>query len=373
MGEFSKIIAEYGGRENAFTGSDYTAYFQQLEKSRLEISFELEADRMHNLVFDDKEIKKEIKVVMEERRLRTDDKPESLTYEKFMATAFSKHSYKNPVIGWMKDLESITTGDIEQWYRRWYAPNNATLVVVGDVEPGEVFKLAKEYYGKVPRVEVTPRKQVAEPAQEKFRSSQISAPAKVPYIIFGYHVPVISGKQDQWEPYALGVLAGVLDGGNSSRFTRYLIRGSKVAAAVGAGYNMYSRGPGMFMFDGNPASKHTVAELEKAIHGQINKLQKEPISDAELKRVKAQVLAADIFTRDSVFYQAMRIGTLETIGQDHRLLDEYVKNIQSVTPEQVMSVANKYFRESNLTRTELKPAKFTSSRSARPGAPNVRH
>jgi zinc protease len=376
MGEFSKIIAEQGGRENAFTGKDYTAYFQQLEKSRLEISFELEADRMHNLIINDEEAKKEIRVVMEERRLRTDDKPESLTYEKFMATAFQKHAYRNPVIGWMKDLESITTKDLEQWYKRWYAPNNATLVVVGDVDPDEVFRLAKKHYGKVPRGEVVKPRVIDEPEQKKMRSSQVSAPAKVPYIIFGYHAPVIDGSKNQWEPYALSVLAGVLDGGSSSRFTRELIRGSKVAASAGAGYSMYSRGPGMFLFDGNPASKHTIAELEQAIHKQIDLVKKEPVSDVELKRVKAQVLAGDIFSRDSVFYQAMRIGTLETIGLDHRLLDDYVKNIQAVTAEQVKQVANKYFVEKNLTRTELKPTKISSSQPGRParaGGSNVRH
>src|SRR4030066_365310 len=134
-GEFSRIIAENGGRENAFTGADYTAYFQQLEKSRLAIAFELEADRMRNLVLDDQEVAKEIRVVMEERRLRTDDQPESLAYEHFMATAYTTHTYRNPIIGWMRDLEKLTIEDLRAWYRRWYVPNNATLIVVGGGEP----------------------------------------------------------------------------------------------------------------------------------------------------------------------------------------------------------------------------------------------
>lgn len=376
MGEFSKIIAEQGGRENAFTGKDYTAYFQQLEKSRLAISFELEADRMQNLIINDKEAKKEIKVVMEERRLRTDDKPESLTYEKFMNTAYQKHPYRNPIIGWMKDLKSIKTKDLEDWYKQWYAPNNATLVVVGDVDPDEVFDLAEKYYGKVPSRKISAKEKVTEPEQKKKRTSFVSAPANIPYVIFGYHVPVIDGSKNQWEPYALSVLAGVLDGGSSSRFTRELIREGKIAAAAGAGYSLYSRGPGMFLFDGNPAEGHTIAELEKAMHKQINRIKKELASKEELNRVKAQVLAGDIFSRDSVFYQAMRIGTLETIGQDHRLLDSYVKNIQSVTAEQVQMVAKKYFTENNLTRTELKPASISSTdkaRTSRSGGNNGRH
>ena len=144
-GEFSRIISENGGSENAFTGQDYTAYFQRLEKSRLPVSFELEADRMRNLHLLEEEFQKEIKVVMEERRLRTEDSPISLTHEQFMASAFLSSSSRIPTIGWMNDLENLQLTDLQAWYERWYAPNNAVLVVVGDVEPGAVLKLSYNF------------------------------------------------------------------------------------------------------------------------------------------------------------------------------------------------------------------------------------
>ncbi|KPL27373.1 MAG: peptidase M16, partial [Acidithiobacillales bacterium SM1_46] len=147
--EFSRIIAENGGRENAFTHYDYTGYYQMLEKSRLAVSFENEADRMRNLVLDPEEFGREIKVVMEERRLRTEDQPDSLLYEKFMNTAYRVHPYRNPIIGWMRDLEIMKASDLRAWYDRWYTPNNAILVVVGDVQPREVFTLAEKYYGPI--------------------------------------------------------------------------------------------------------------------------------------------------------------------------------------------------------------------------------
>src|SRR4030066_1674114 len=246
-GEFSRIIAENGGRENAFTGADYTAYFQQLEKSRLAIAFELEAARMRNLVLDDQEVVKEIRVVMEERRLRTDDQPESLAYERFMATAYSTHSYKNPIIGWMRDLEKLTTADLRAWARRWYVPNNATLGGVGDVNPREVIALARQHFGPVPARKLERTRVPAEPAQKETRRSRISAPAQGPALFMGYHAPAFSVRSDDWEPYALMVLNGVLDGGGSARFERELVRKQQIAASADVGFSPTARHPVLFL------------------------------------------------------------------------------------------------------------------------------
>ncbi|MDH5633416.1 MAG: insulinase family protein [Gammaproteobacteria bacterium] len=373
-GEFSRIIAAEGGRENAFTGNDYTAYFQTLEKSRLPVSFRLEADRMQNLVFDESEFQKEAAVVREERRLRTEDNPEALTYEQFNATAYTVHPYRHPIVGWMKDLEAHTLDDMKQWYSNWYAPNNATLVVAGDVRPAEVFSLAEQYFGKLPVRKTARRNIPAEPAQTSARHSTVKAPAKVPYYITGYHVPVLGHGKDE-DVYALSVLAGVLDGGNSARLTRELVRGSQVAASAGAGFNGMARGPGMFMLDGTPASGKTVAELESALMQQVERLKQEMVSEDELKRIKAQVLASDIFGRDSVFYQAMRIGMMETIGLDYRTMDDYLDNIKKVTPEKMREVAQKYLVVSNQTTTVLEPQPMNtkSRRKPMPGGGHGRH
>jgi zinc protease len=353
-GEFSRIIAENGGRENAFTGADYTAYFQQLERSRLPIAFELEADRMQNLLLDEKEFAKELRVVMEERRLRTDDQPEALAYERFMATAFTTHSYKNPIIGWMRDLEKLTAADLRAWYQRWYVPNNATLVVVGDVQPRAVFALARQYFGPIPKRALERTSVPVEPIQKELRRSSLKAPAQVPSLFLGFHVPAFSARYD-WEPYALMVLNGVLDGGGSARFERELVRHSRVAAGAGVGYSPTARHPVLFVVSATPSRGRSIAELEAAIRAQIARVQAEPVAAAELERVKAQVAAANVFQRDSVFYQAMQMGMLETVGLDWRMLDAYVERVRAVTADQVQAVAKKYLTESNLTVTVLEP------------------
>jgi len=353
-GEFSRIIAEHGGRENAFTSKDYTAYFQQLEKSRLPVSFELEAERMRKLRLLDEEFQKEVKVVMEERRLRTDDRPEGLLYEQFMVTAYQAHPYRNPIIGWMGDLKKLRVEDLGNWYRRWYAPNNATLVVVGDVEPRAVFDLANKYFGAIPRAEVAPSTVAAEPPQRDVRRTRVAAPAEVPSILLGFHVPRFQTGRE-WEPYALEVLAGVLDGGNSARFARELVREQQIANNANTDYSPVARHPGMFLISATPTRGHDSEELERALLAQIERLRREPVSDAELDRVKAQVVASNVFSRDSMFYQAMQIGMLETAGVGWGLMDDYVEGIRKVSARQVQEVAQRYLIEANLTVAVLDP------------------
>ena len=362
-GEFSRIIAENGGRENAFTSSDYTAYFQRLHKDRLEISLELEADRMRGMKVLDEEFAKEIKVVMEERRMRTEDKPESLTYEAFQAAAFVTSPYHWPVIGWMNDLENMNAQDIRDWYQTWYAPNNASLVVVGDVDPQHVYALAKKYFAPLEPGVITPPKPRLEVEQRGERRIRIKAPAELPYLLMGYKAPRITGAKDEWEPYALAVLSSILDGGNSARFAKNLIRGQQVAASAGAGYRPFSRMDTLFMFDGNPAQGHDIEALEAAIRKQIVDVQSELVSDDELARIKAQVIAAEIYEKDSVFYQAMQIGSLETIGLDWRLGKQYADKIKQVTAEQVREVAQKYLVEDQLTVAVLEPLPLDEQKS----------
>ena len=353
--EFSRIIADNGGEENAFTGTDYTAYFQTLAADRIEVSFRLEADRMRNLRLDPAEFAKEIEVVKEERRLRTEDQPQALLYEQFNAAAFVAHPYRNPVIGWDDDLATLTVDDLKDWYRRWYQPSNATLVVVGDVDPARVFSLARRYFGGLPGGQATPPKPQMEPAQRGERRLELKAPAEVPYLLMGYHVPSASADAADWEPYALEVLAGVLDGGESARLASQLRRGQEIAASAGAGYRAFQRAPGLFLLEGTPAPGHTVEELEQALRAQVRALGQQPVAADELERVKAQVVAAEVFQRDSVFYQAMRLGLLETIGIGWRVGEDYVRRVRAVTPEQVQQVAMRYLGDDKLTVGVLRP------------------
>lgn len=367
--EFSRIIAANGGRENAFTGDDYTAYFQSMEASRVEVAFELEADRMRNLLLPPEEFKKELQVVIEERRMRTEDDPRALASELFQAAAYTSSPYRNPVIGWMNDLEHMKVEDLRAWYQKWYAPNNATVVVVGDVDPEHVYRLAQKYFGPLKPSELGTLKPQKEPAPRGQRRIAVKAPAELPYLLMGYHTPVVKTAPESWEPYALDVLAGILDGGDSARFARELVRGKQIASGVGAGYNGYARDDQLFTFSGTPAEGHSVAELEQAIREQITRVQNELASEQELARVKAQVVAGKVYERDSGFYQAMTIGMLETVGLSWRLMDDYVDRVRAVTPEQIRAVARKYLVDDRLTVAVLDPQPL--DQAAKPRMPKA--
>ncbi len=360
-GEFSAIVAQNGGEENAFTGSDYTAYYELFAADRLRIAFELEADRMRNLALTEDAFTREREVVKEERRWRTEDEPTSLVYEHFNATAFFNSPYGNPVIGWMADIEGLTLAELNTWYRQWYAPNNAILVVVGDIEPANVIALAQRYFGGLataPTPMVKPRREVE---QRGLRRIKVRAPANVPYLLMGYKVPSLATAENDWEAYALEVLAHVLDGGNSARLARNVIRGQEIAARCGAGYRLTARLDSLFLFDGQPTAEHTIADLETALLGEIDRVRRQPVSAAELARVKAQVIAGEIFARDSVQHQAIQLGLYETIGLGWRVAESYPERIGAVTAEQVQQVARKYLIAEHLTVAELVPEPIASA------------
>ena len=371
-GEFSKIIAAVGGRENAFTGRDLTGYHEQLQKSQLPLAFRLEADRMANLEISPEEFAKEIKVVMEERRLRTDDQPQALVYEQLMATALLAHPYRVPPIGWMSDLESMTWKDARDWYDHWYAPNNAIVVVVGDVDANEVFALAEQYFGKIKPKTLPERKPQEEPAQRGTRRVTVKAPAELPLLLMGYRAPVLLDVDNDWEPYALEMLLGVLDGSDAARLTRSLVRGEKIANSVDTSYDTTQRGPGMFVVGGVPNTGRTVEELEQGLRRELAKIVSEGVSDEELKRVKAQVVAAQVFERDSMFFQAQQIGSLEAAGYPNRTIDTMIRKLQQVTAAQVQEVAKKYLVDDGLTVAVLDPQPL-SGRKAAAAPPGSHH
>jgi zinc protease len=354
-GEFSRIIAENGGNENAFTSHDYTAYFQTMDKSRLEVSFRLEADRMRNLKILKPELDKELQVVREERRMRTDDKPRSKTREYLMAMAFTNSPYQFPVIGWPADIESYTVQDLQQWYQQWYAPNNAILVVIGDVEPEQVFTLAEQYFGPLQPETIIPPKAQTEMPQAGVRRTVVKLPAKLPYLLMAYKVPALNTVEHEWEAYALEVLAGILDGGNSARLQSRLVRGNQIAVSASAGYSLFSRLPELFTLSATPTEGVSAMALEYALKDQIQQLQNKLVKPEELERIKAQVLAQAIYERDSMFYQGMILGILETVGVGWQKADQYVENINAITAEQIREVARKYLIEDQLNIATLEP------------------
>ena len=374
-GEFSKKIAAVGGRDNAFTSRDYTGYFQQLHKSKLALAMKLEADRMRNLILTEEEFAKEIKVVMEERRLRTDDQPHALVYEKMMSVAYQSHPYRRPIIGWMNDLENMTVGDAQEWYDRWYAPNNAVLVLVGDVDPKEVYSLAQKYYGEIesrPIASLAVRKPQTEVTQAGIKRLQIKAPAQMPYLVMGYHAPVLHDASADWEPYALQMLVGVLDGNGSARLNKELVRNQQIASSINADYDSTGRGPGMFFLSGTPSEGRSAAELESALRIEIERLIDAGVTEKELRRVRAQVVSSHVFQLDSMFYQAMQIGQLESVGLSYRDLDTIIKKLQAVTAKQVREVAIKYLIDDSLTVAVLDPQPL-EQRSVIPSSIRLRH
>lgn len=354
-GEFSRIFAALGASENAFTGQDYTAYYQKLAADRLEKSLEMEADRMQGVQLDNTEFLKERDVVAEERRMRTEDSPTSLLNEQFTAAAYQTSAYHHPVIGWMDDIRHYELDDAMGWYRRWYAPNNATLVVVGDVQAPEVFAQAKKYFGPLQPVAIEAPKPRREIAQRGTRSVNLTVPASEPYLLMGYAVPSLTTADEAWEAYALMMLAEVLDGGDSARLSRDVVRRDRVAVSASADYDLYARLSSLLTFEGIPSEGHSPADLQRALLDQVDRLRNEPVSAAELQRIKTGFMASKIYELDSVFYQAMRIGQLETVGLGWRTGDELVSRIQEVTPEQVRLVAQKYLVPERLTVATLTP------------------
>jgi zinc protease len=370
-GEFSKLIAAAGGRDNAFTSKDYTGYFQQLQKSQLPLALRLEADRMANLVLTPEDFAKELKVVMEERRLRTDDRAHALVYEQLMATALTAHPYRAPVVGWMNDLQNLTWRDAKDWYDRWYAPNNAILVVAGDVVPADVFALAERHFGKLKPKTLPERKPQDDPPQIGIRRVTVKAPAELPYLLMAYRAPALRDVENDTEPYALEMLAGVLDSHEAARLGAALVRQQKIANSVDAGYDGAARGPAMFLVSGVPTAGRSVAELEQALRRELDRVANEGVTEEELKRVRAQVVASRVFQRDSVFFQARQIGTLEIAGYPHRSIDTMLRKLQAVTPEQVQAVAKKYLVDDALTVAVLDPQPLAGRKPA-PSVP-IRH
>lgn len=372
VGEYSRAIALAGGRDNAFTSNDFTGYFALLQKSQLELALRLEADRMANLRLSAEEFAKEIRVVMEERRWRVDDRPRSLMYEQIMAAALTAHPYRNPIIGWMNDLENMRVEDARDFYQRWYTPNNAVLVVVGDVEPQAVFALVEKYFGSIPARALPSRKPQEEPEQRGVKRITVKAPAELPYVIMTFRVPALRDAEADWEPYALKMLAAVLSGNDAARLNRSLVREQRIAISAGASYDGIARGPEFFFLSGTPAEGRGATDMEQALRGEMARIVEEGVTEEELNRARAQAIASEVYQRDSMMFQARVIGVLEMSGFSHRTLDVQMRKLREVTPAQVREVARKYFRDDALTIAYLDPQPLTGRRPAAPPS-GLRH
>jgi zinc protease len=356
-GQASLILRDLGAEENAFTSDDYTAYYQVLARDRLSVAFELEADRMANLLLPAEQFSREIEVIKEERRLRTEDKPSAKAYERFKAMAYPASGYHTPTIGWMADLERMKVEELRHWYQAWYVPNNATLVVVGDVKPDEVKALAERFFGQIPRRDVPPSKIPMELAEPGERQITLHVATQMPSLMYGFNVPSLATAKDPREVNALRLISALLDGGYSARISARLERGEELVSGASSSYDAYSRGDSLFMITATPnvQKKKTLTEVEAGIWRLLDELKKTPPTAAELERVQAQVIAGLVYERDSITSQASAIGELETVGLSWKLMDEELESIKNVTPADIQQAARTYFTRERLSVAHVLP------------------
>jgi zinc protease len=381
-GDFSRKVAALGGRENAFTSKDYTGYYQQIPAARLEDVMRLESDRFAHNQWSDEDFRKELEVVKEERRLRTEDNPHALLHEAMTATIYQAAPYRRPIVGWMSDLEAMTPDDARAFYKRWYTPTNATVVVAGDVQVPQVRAWAEKYYGSLPAHALPARKPREEPVQSGLRRIDFKAPAEQSYVALAFKVPgfvpaaLDPAKADAAsdDALALTVLSAVLAGYDNARLERALTQGDDpVADSAGAYCGMAARGPQLCTLYGVPATGKTAAQVEQALRAQVVRIAAEGVSEAELQRVKNQWVAGEVYKQDSVFNQARILGVHWINGFPLDADERLIARLRAITAAQVKEVAGRYFGDDALTVATLLPQPVDRKRKPRTPAAGARH
>jgi len=348
--EFTKIIAENGGNDNAFTSEDFTAYFENIGSDKVHVLIDIEADRMHNLVLKDEDFKTERMVVLEERRMRTEDDPQGYLVEQLQAVAFQTSPYHWPTIGWKEDIERFTLADLKTYYDVYYNPVNAFIVVVGDFRREDLLSRIEKAFAAIPGGSAPDQKKDVDQPQTGERRVYVKREAELPYLVMAYHVPNLRSP----DGYVLEVIAALLSSGKSSRLYRSLIQEKQLALSVDADNSLLSRDPNLFTLSAQPLAEDNAAEVEKTLDEEIERLLKEPVGDKELEKAKNQLEAAFVFGQASFFYQGMLLAQHE-IALDWRAVDDYIPSIRKVTPEDIIRVARLYFTEDNRSVGRLVP------------------
>lgn len=361
-GEFSQRVSALGGRLNAFTSRDATAYHEQVPADRLEEVMRLGADRFATNRWSDEEFAREIAVVMEERRQRTEESPRARMLEAFNAMVWQASPYRRPIIGWMSDIESLTPQDARDFHRRWYVPGNAAVVIAGDVDVQRVREMAERHYGRIPAGAVPGRKPRTEPAQHGPRRLVYRGVTEQPMVVMAWHAPRYSGQDDEAsrDALALAALAGVLDGYSGARLDRALVQGEgnagkRVADSASAGYGLLGRGPQVFTLSAVPARGVTPEMALAALKLEIERIAREGVSEVELQRVKTQWTASEIYKLDSIMGQAQELGSYWINGLPLDAGQQLIARLRAVTSAQVQAVAQRYFTERTLNTGLLLP------------------
>jgi zinc protease len=367
--EFSRIVARNGGRENAYTSFDTTAYYQTVAKDRLELIMRLEADRMANLAIDPKEAVPELEVVREERRSRTDNRPAAQLDEQTNAALYLNHPYRVPIIGWMHELEGLTVEDAVAFYKRFYAPNNAILVIAGDVTLEEVRPLAEKYYGPIPNNPgLKARKRLAEPPQRAARRVSLkSGRVREPNWGRDYLAPsrpLAKGRMAE----ALEVLDVILGSGATSRLHRVLVLDKKLALGIGSYYDADALGPAAFGISARPRAGIKIASLEAAVDAEIERLLAGGVTDDEVATAKTRLLAGAIFARESLRRGANAIGTALTTGQSIEAVETWPQRIEAVTAADILAAARHVLQPARSVTGVLLPADHKKNAAASKGS-----
>jgi zinc protease len=348
--DYSRIIQENGGETNAFTSRDYTGYFATLRSDRVQVLMDLEADRMQNLNLREEDFVTERMVVMEERRQRTEDDPQSFLMEQLEATAFQVQPYHWPIIGWMEDIMRITLEDLKRHYQTYYSPANSFLVAVGDFKKGEMLSRIEKTFGSIPPGTAQKQEKPKDPPQAGERRISLKKEAQLPFLVMGYRIPNLQHP----DAYVLEVISAILSGGKSSRLYQKLVLEKQLALEADAENSLLSKDPALFYVYATPLPGKQVGEVEKALEEEIERLQKEPVDKRELEKVKNQLESSFIYSQDSLFFQAMLLARYE-IAQSWKVIDQYLPLIQRVTPEDIQRVARQYLIPDNRTAGTLIP------------------
>ncbi len=352
---FARLVSVHGGNQNAFTSNDFTAYFEEVETQSLDLCLGLEADRMVNLSIYPKDFEPELKVIMEERRMRYEDNPEMLTLERLYAAAHINNPYHHLTIGWMSDIEGLTAADLRSWYQSWYGPNNALIVIVGDVKADNVLAMVQKHFGNLQPIRLPTLKPPKEIAPLGKRQVQVHAKASVPRTFMAYNVPSLNTASDPKESYALMVLSMALSQGQSARLAQNLERKQSLATSMDAWYDPFSKYQSLFVFSAVPMGTHSLAEVEAGFLKELGDLQTNLLSEEVLNRIKTNAVAQHLFSHDSMSDQATEIGALEMVGLSWKTAEAFPERIKAVRAEEVRLVAQKYLQDHRLTVAQLIP------------------
>jgi zinc protease len=350
--EYSRIIAKNGGRSNAFTSSDTTVYFATMSREKIGIELELEADRMANALLGDTYFEAEKKVIQEERRLRTEDNPAAAMSEVASAVAYTIHPYRRPVVGWMEDIQNLSRQDLVDFYKLYYAPNNAFIVVVGDFSTEDILTKIRAAFGKIPHGTKPPEVRAEEPEQRGERRVFLKKEAELPFLLLFHRAPNLKSP----DSFALDLLSVVLAGGRSSRLHHELVYQKRLVRGVDADYSGVSIDPMGFSIYAQLLPGIAPTHVEREIDRQLERMKTELVSDRELQKAKNQIEAAFIFAQDSIFGQAMKIGYYEVAG-GWRQMDGYLDGVRKVTREDIRRVAKQYLDRDRRTVGTLIPTK----------------